>query len=81
MRKVLLIAAASCALAAPALADEVRVVPPAADVTVGETHRVVPEESRKTVIKKDEPGSQTTVIKKEHGDGSESKTVIHRDND
>jgi hypothetical protein len=80
MRKVLLIATASCALAAPALADEVRVVPPAADVTVGE--RVyVPDESRKTVIKKDEPGGQTTVIKKEHGDGSESKTVIHRDND
>ncbi len=82
MRKILLIAAASCALAAPALADEVRVVPPAADVTVGESHRVyVPDETRKTVIKKDEPGSQTTVIKKEHGDGSESKTVIHRDND
>jgi len=80
MRKILLIAATSCALAAPALADEVRVVPPAADVTVGE--RVyVPDESRKTVIKKDEPGSQTTVIKKEHDDGSESKTVIHREKD
>jgi len=82
MRKVLLIAAASCALAAPALADEVgvRVKP---GVTVGERDRVyVPGETReKTVIKKDEPGSQTTVIKKQHGDGSESKTVIHRDND
>lgn len=80
MKKLLLIAAASCALAAPALADEVRVVPPAADVTVGESHRTY-EPERKTVIKKDEPGGQTTVIKKEHGDGSESKTVIHRDND
>jgi hypothetical protein len=77
MRKVLLIAAASCALAAPALADEVVVRPPAAGVTVGETPRVDTE--RKTVIKKDEPGGQTTVIKKEHGDGSQSKTVIHRD--
>jgi hypothetical protein len=78
MRKLLLIAAASCALAAPALADEVgvRVAP---GVSVGESHRV-PDESRKTVIKKDEPGGQTTVIKKEHGDGSESKTVIHRNN-
>lgn len=81
MRKVLLIAAAATALAAPALADEVGVeVRPG--VTVGESHRVVvPEESRKTVIKKEEPGSQTTVIKKEHSDGSESKTVIHREND
>lgn len=80
MRRIFLIAAASCALAAPALADEVRVVPPAADVTVGESPRAY-EPERKTVIKKDEPGSQTTVIKKEHGDGSESKTVIHRDKD
>ncbi len=77
MKKVLLIAAATCALAAPALADEVVVRPPVAGVTVGETPRV--ETERKTVIKKDEPGGQTTVIKKEHGDGSESKTVIHRD--
>lgn len=81
MRKLLLIAAASGALAAPALAEEVGVqVRPG--VTVGESNRVyVPEESRKTVIKKDTPEGQTTVIKKEHGDGSESKTVIHRDND
>lgn len=84
MRKILLIAAASCALAAPALssalADEVgvRVTPPSAGVTVGETPRV--NEERKTVIKKDDPGGQTTVIKKEHDDGSSSKTVIHRDN-
>ena len=77
MRKALLIAAASCALAAPALADEVVVRPPAAGVTVRETPRVDTE--RKTVIRKDEPGSQTTVIKKDHGDGTRSKTVIHRD--
>jgi len=82
MRKILLLAAASCAFAAPALtsavAEEVGVqVRPG--VTVGETPRV--SEERKTVIKRDEPGSQTTVIKKEHDDGSASKTVIHREND
>jgi hypothetical protein len=35
------------------------------------------------VIKEREPREtdRTTVIKKEHGDGTESKTVIHHDND
>ena len=79
MRKVLMIAAATCVLAGPALADEVgvRAGPVGAGVTVGETPRV--ETERKTVIKKDEPGSQTTVIKKDHDDGTRSKTVIHHD--
>ncbi|HZR72671.1 hypothetical protein [Bradyrhizobium sp.] len=79
MRNILMIAAATCVLAGPALADEVVVRPPAAGVTVGETPRTDTE--RKTVIKKDEPGSQTTVIKKEHDDGTRSKTVIHHDNE
>jgi hypothetical protein len=81
MRKLLLVAAASCALAGPALADDVgvRVGPAGAGVTVGESHPVVRDREEKTVIRKDEPGDRTTVIKKEHGDGSESKTVIHHD--
>jgi hypothetical protein len=83
MRKILLAAAATCALAAPALADDVgvRVGPVGAGVTVGESR---PDSDRdrvqeKTVIKKDEPGDRTTVIKKEREDGVESKTVIHHD--
>ncbi|MGA2058782.1 MAG: hypothetical protein ABSG88_26235 [Bradyrhizobium sp.] len=82
MRKILLAAAATCALAAPALADDVgvRVGPVGAGVTVGESH---PDYDRdrvreKTVIKKDE-GDRTTVIKKERGDGVESKTIIRHD--
>jgi hypothetical protein len=31
------------------------------------------------VIKDREPTDRTTVIKKERGDGVESKTVIHKD--
>src|SRR5262249_31718746 len=80
MRKLLLAAAAAGVLAAPALADEVVVRPPAADVTIGESHPVVRDRTEeKTVIKKDEPGGQTTVIKKEDSDGNRSKTVIHHD--
>jgi hypothetical protein len=82
MRKVLLVAAATCALAAPALADDVgvRVGPVGAGVTVGESHHDYDRDRvrEKTVIKKDEAGDRT-VIKKERGDGVESKTVIHRD--
>ena len=83
MRKILLVAAATCALAVPALADDIGGRPGqvGVGVTVGESH---PDYDRdrvreKTVIKKDEPGDRTTVIKKEHGDGVESKTVIHHD--
>jgi hypothetical protein len=31
----------------------------------------------RTVIKEREPGERTTIIKKDHGAGVESKTVIH----
>ena len=81
MRKLLLAAAAAGALAAPALADEVGVrVSPAPGATVGESHPVVRDRvEEKTVIKKDEPGDRTTVIKKEDSDGNRSKTVIHHD--
>jgi hypothetical protein len=83
MRKILLAAAATCALAAPALADDVgvRVGPVGAGVTVGESHRDYDRDRvrEKTVIKRDEPGDRTTVIKRERGDGVESKTIIRRD--
>jgi hypothetical protein len=86
MKKALLIAAAIGALAGPALADEVgvRVGPVGAGVSVGEGHRDYDRDrdrDRTTVIKEREPRDRTTIIKKEHGDGVESKTVIHRDND
>lgn len=85
MQKYLFIAAAVGALAGPALADDVgvRVGPVGAGVTVGEGHRDYDRDRvrEKTVIKEHEPRDRTTVIKKDHGDGVESKTVIHHDND
>ncbi len=81
MKKVLFVAAAIGALAGPAMADEVgvRVGPVGAGVTVGEGHRDYDRDrDRTTVIKEREPHDRTTIIKKEHGDGVESKTVIHR---
>jgi hypothetical protein len=77
MKKYLLAAGIICALAAPALADEVgvRVGPVGAGVTTGETH-----ERDRTVIKEREPESKT-VIKKEDSDGNREKTVIHHDRD
>jgi Ni/Co efflux regulator RcnB len=85
MRKILLTIAAASALAAPALADEVgvRVGPVGAGVTVGESHHDYDRDRvrEKTIIKRDEPSDRTTVIKKERGDGVESKTIIRRDND
>ena len=81
MKKVLLIAAAIGAMAAPALADEVGVKagPVGAGVTVGESHRDIDRDRTrdKTIIKEREPSDRTTVIKKEHDDGTRSKTVIH----
>ena len=70
------------AIATPALADEVgvRVGPVGAGVTVGEGHRDY-DRDRTTVIKERDPADCTTVIKKERGDGVESKTVIHHDKD
>ena len=52
-----------------------------AGVTVGESHRDIDRDRTrdKTIIKEREPSDRTTVIKKEHEDGSESKTVIHKD--
>jgi hypothetical protein len=81
MKKYLLAALLVGSMAAPAVADEVgvHVGPVGAGVTVGRApeHR----EHRTTVIKEHEPSDRTTVIKKERGDGVESKTVIHHDND
>jgi hypothetical protein len=83
MKKALLIAATIGALATPAMAEEVgvQVGPVGAGVTVGEGHRDYDSDRvrEKTVIKEHEPSDRTTVIKKEHGDGTESKTIIHKD--
>ena len=84
--KYALIAAAVAALATPAFADEVgvRVGPVGAGVTVGAApaYRDHDRDRTTTVIKEREPreSSRTTIIKKDHGDGVESKTIIH-DND
>ena len=83
MKKVLLIAATVGVIATPALAGEVGVQagPVGAGVSVGESHRDYDRDRPrdKTIIKEHEPSERTTVIKKQHDDGSESKTVIHRD--
>ena len=81
MRKYLLVAAAVGAMAAPAWADDVgvHVGPVGAGVTVGQDH--YDRDRDRTVIKEREPVDRTTVIKKERDDGTESKTVIHHDND
>jgi hypothetical protein len=78
MRKYLLIAAAIGALSTPAVADEVGVH--AGSVGAGVTVGQAPDRDRdRTVVKEREPRDRTTVIKKEHGDGDRSKTVIHHD--
>jgi hypothetical protein len=83
MKKVLLIALATCALAVPAMAEDigVRVGPVGAGVTVGEGHRDYDRDRvrERTVIREHEPRERTTIIKKDRGDGVESKTVVHRD--
>ena len=85
MKKYLFVAAAVGALAAPAMAEEVgvRVGPVGAGVTVGESHRDYDRDRvrEKTIVREREPSDSTTIIKKERGDGVESKTIIHRDND
>jgi hypothetical protein len=83
MRKLLLIAAAVGCLAVPAMAEEVGVGvgPVGVGVTVGEGHRDYDRDrdrDRTTVIKEREPVDRT-VIKKEHDDGVETKTIIHHD--
>jgi hypothetical protein len=72
------IIAAVLALATPALAEEVgvRVGPVGAGVTVGETHDRDRDRDRTTVIKEREPSERTTVIKKDHDDGTRTKTII-----
>src|SRR3978361_148477 len=86
MRKLLFIAAAVGSLAVPAMAEEVGVGvgPVGVGVTVGEGHRDYDRDrdrDRTTVIKQREPADRTTIIKKDPGDGAESKTVIHHDVD
>ncbi len=86
MKKFLFAAATIGALAAPAMAEDVgvRVGPVGAGVTVGESHRDYDRDRdrdrERTVIREREPRDRTTVIKKDHGDGVESKTII-RDRD
>jgi hypothetical protein len=74
MKKHLLAAGMVCALAAPALADDVGVHAGPVGVTVGE-HR----DHDRTVVKERAPESKT-VIKKQDSDGNREKTVIHHDN-
>lgn len=76
MKRLLLIAATVGTVATPAIANDVgvRVGPAGAGVTVG----AAPDHSRdRTVIKEREPRDRTTVIKKDNGDGTSRKTVIH----
>jgi hypothetical protein len=76
MKNYLFAAAIACALAAPALADEVgvRAGPVGAGVTVGE-HR-----DRDTTVVKERAPESKTVIKKEDSDGNREKKIIHHDN-
>ena len=73
---------AALAIATPALAEEVRVGvgvgPAGAGVSVGQSRDYDRDRDRErtTVIKEREPTDRTTVIKKEHDDGTRSKTVI-----
>jgi hypothetical protein len=80
MKKYLLAAAMTCAIATPVLADDVgvRVGPVGAGVTVGESHeyRDRDRDRDRTVIREREPRDKTTVIKKDEN-GVRSKTVIH----
>ena len=73
--------AALAALSSPAFAEDVGVGvgvgPVGAGVTVGEDHRDLARDRDRTVIKEREPSERTTVIKKDHDDGTRSKTVIH----
>ena len=75
MKKYALLMAAVAALATPALADDVRVGVGVGPVGAGVTVGSGPD--RTTVIREREPSERTTVIKKDHGDGTRSKTIIH----
>ncbi len=83
MKKYLFIVAAACAISAPAMAEDVgvHVGPVGAGVTVGAAPEYRDRDRNTTVVKERRPADRTTVIKKESGDGMDSKTVIHHDND
>jgi hypothetical protein len=70
-------------IATPAFADEVGVHagPVGAGVTVGQSPDYRDHDRDRTTVIKEQPREtdRTTVIKKEHGDGVESKTIIHHD--
>jgi hypothetical protein len=80
--KYLIIAAAL--LATPAMADEVgvHVGPVGAGVTVGQSPDYRDHDRDHTTVIREQPRDtdRTTIIKKDHEDGTESKTVIHHDN-
>jgi hypothetical protein len=78
--KYLIIAAAL--LATPAFADEIGVHagPVGAGVTVGQSPDYRDNDRDRTTVIKEHPSEdRTTVIKKDDGDGTRSKTVIHHD--
>jgi hypothetical protein len=81
--KYLIIAATAALLATPAFADDVgvHVGPVGAGVTVGQSPDYRDRDRDRTTVIKERPRDtdRTTVIKKDHGDGVESKTVIHHD--
>src|ERR1700749_1647479 len=86
MKKLFFIAAAVGSLAVPAMAEEVGVGvgPVGVGVTVGagqgyRDYERARDRDRTTVIEEREPVDRTTVIKKEHDDGVETKTIIHHD--
>jgi hypothetical protein len=81
--KYALIIATIIGVATPAMAEEVgvRVGPVGAGVTVGESHHDYDRDRDRTVIKEHEPRDRTTVIKKDYGNGVETKTIIHHDRD
>jgi hypothetical protein len=80
--KYALIVAIAAVLATPAFAEEVGVGvgvgvgPVGAGVTVGQGRDYDRDRERTTVIKEREPADRTTVIKKEHDDGTRSKTIV-----
>jgi hypothetical protein len=77
-----LVIAAMIGLVTPAFAEDVGVGvgvgPGGAGVTVGQGRDYDRDRvrERETVIKEREPSDRTTVIKKEHDDGTRSKTII-----
>ena len=85
--KYALIIATVAAIATPAFAEDVGIRVGPAGVTVGESHRDHYRDRDRdregvTIIKHHrEPAERTTVIKKSYGDGVETKTVIHHDQD